>query len=202
MTKLQGLTAGNTSKSCIYCSLHHWHFQDAKVEYDLSKTRQEQSLSCVCNMSLDTWLCVKTNKGSCAWAALPARSGSGCRQPGMLKSHRWVSGTCLTCWRLSHPSPRPLWWKIFDILCSRLDSTLLSLHHTDKRWYLRDPTSWRCSHYHPHCFKFPVSYILSESSPARLCPKLCAPLASCFCQSGNILPQQAQLRSHQCLALL
>lgn len=84
MAKLQGLRAGNTSKSCSYCSLHHWHFPDAKVPYDLSKTRKEQRLSCVCNMSLDTWLCKNKDSvpGLLSQLTLdPGTDSLGCSNP-------------------------------------------------------------------------------------------------------------------------
>lgn len=119
-----------TSKSCSYCSLQHWCFPDAKLEYDSSKTRKERCLSCVCTMSLDRVLCLGCSP---SWLWIWVQTAWDAQIPQ-------VSGTRLTCWRLSHLSPSPAWcwWKTIDITCSRLDSTLMSPHYTDKRQYLKE----------------------------------------------------------------
>lgn len=118
-----------------------------------------------------------------------------------------VSGTRLTCWRLSHLSPSPAWcwWKTIDIMCSRLDSTLVSPHYTDKRQYLKETqgikNELKVLSSPPTSFEISIELHPKRWGAALLLfvPSFCVP-GLCFCQSWNILPQQAQLWLHQLLA--
>lgn len=145
-----------------YCSLHHWHFPDAKAVYDLSKWRKEWCLPCVWTRAW-TLGSVKTRVLclGCSPSSLWTRV-----QPAWDAQTPQVSGTCLTCWRLSHLSPSLMQDHRCYVLQPGFPHVTLIRGSISKRTRAFK-MSWRCSHYHLHCLKFPVNY--TPSARAARC---------------------------------